>query len=63
MSTSFGIKTVFSQTVNGLPSGTVGLYSNDNDGGVIYDNFCVYIAAIICLETKPVYKSLYFLPN
>ena len=36
-------QTVFSQTVNGLPSaGTVGLYSNDNDGGVIYDNFCVY---------------------
>ena len=36
---------VFSQTVNGLPSiGTVGLYSNDNDGGVIYDNFCVYSA-------------------
>ena len=36
-------QTVFSQTVTGLPSaGTVGLYSNDNDGGVIYDNFCVY---------------------
>jgi hypothetical protein len=22
--------------------GTVGLYSNDNDGGIIYDDFCVY---------------------
>lgn len=33
---------VFSQHVAGLHGpGTVGLYSNDNDGGVIYDNFCV----------------------
>jgi len=36
-------QTVFSQQILGLPSaGLVGLYSNDNDGGVIYDNFCVY---------------------
>jgi hypothetical protein len=33
---------VFSQAISGLPGpGLVGLYSNDNDGGVIYDNFCV----------------------
>ena len=33
---------VFSQNIPGLPGpGLVGLYSNDNDGGVIYDNFCV----------------------
>ena len=32
----------FSQTISGINGpGTVGLYSNDNDGGVIYDDFCV----------------------
>ncbi|MEE2752201.1 MAG: hypothetical protein VX519_12285 [Myxococcota bacterium] len=35
---------VFQQVVQGLPArpGLVGLYSNDNDGGIIYDDFCVY---------------------
>ena len=32
----------FSQQVQGINGpGVVGLYSNDNDGGVIYDNFCI----------------------
>ena len=32
----------FSQQVQGITGpGVVGLYSNDNDGGVIYDDFCI----------------------
>ena len=32
----------FSQVVSGIQGpGVVGLYSNDNDGGVIYDDFCI----------------------
>ena len=32
----------FSQQVSGISGpGVVGLYSNDNDGGVIYDDFCI----------------------
>ena len=34
----------FSQEVpNAQGPGIVGLYSNDNDGGVIYDDFCIYV--------------------
>ena len=34
----------FSQTIPHITGpGTVGLYSNDNDGGVIYDNFCITV--------------------
>ena len=34
----------FDQEVSGFVGpGTVGLYSNDNDGGVIYDDFCIYV--------------------
>ena len=33
---------VFSQNVPGIfGPGLVGLYSNDNDGGIFYDNMCV----------------------
>ncbi|MBM74187.1 MAG: hypothetical protein CMK59_02195 [Proteobacteria bacterium] len=33
---------VFSEQIPGLYGpGVVGLYSNDNNGGVIYDDFCV----------------------
>lgn len=35
----------FSQTISGLQGpGIVGLYSNDNDGGVVYDDFCIYVS-------------------
>lgn len=34
----------FSQDVSHVQGpGIVGLYSNDNDGGVIYDDFCIYV--------------------
>ena len=34
---------VFSRNVSGISGpGLVGLYSNDNDGGIFYDNFCVW---------------------
>ena len=41
---TWGGQVVFQQVVQGLPAapGLVGLYSNDNDGGIIYDDFCVY---------------------
>ena len=42
LTVSWSGQVVFSQNIAGLPGpGLVGLYSNDNDGGVIYDNFCV----------------------
>lgn len=35
---------VFAQTVEGIYGpGLVGLYSNDNDGGIFYDDMCVWV--------------------
>ena len=52
---------VFSEQIQGLSGpGLVGLYSNDNDGGVIYDNFlCAYKPIISSTVLKNADRQLY----